>query len=423
MTRSGGGRRKGGRRRREVTILDPIAEFYTHHPYPPPVENLDRARDEWRDPNRARAEYHLFWPRTPYRVDLDILVAGCGTWQAAKYALCRPEARVVGIDVSATSLEHTARLKRHYGLTNLEIQQVAIEQATELARPFDLIACTGVLHHLADPDAGLRALRSVLKPDGVMSLMVYAPYGRSGVYMLQDYCRRLGIGTSEQELADLLAVLRALPQQHPLVALLRGARDGASPDALADALLNPRDRSYSVPQLFDFLSRQELTFRRWHSQAPYLPQCGAIGATPHAKRLLALPEPEQYAAMELWRGTMATHSVVVSRNDAEGEWWLFGGGDDDWRDYVPIRLPGTLCVQERLPAGAAAVLISRYHSSPDLILPIDAREKQMLDGVDGQRSIAAIAGAAGGDVASPLARRFFERLFWYDQIVLASPTS
>ena len=406
-----------------MTILDPIAEFYTHHPYPPPVENLDRARDEWRDPNRARAEYHLFWPRTPYRVDLDILVAGCGTWQAAKYALCRPEARVVGIDVSATSLEHTARLKRQYGLTNLEIQQVAIEQATELARPFDLIVCTGVLHHLADPDAGLRALRSVLKPDGVMSLMVYAPYGRSGVYMLQDYCRRLGIGTSEQELADLLAVLRALPQQHPLVALLRGARDGASPDALADALLNPRDRSYSVPQLFDFLSRQELTFRRWHSQAPYLPQCGAIGATTHAKRLLALPEPEQYAAMELWRGTMATHSVVVSRNDAEGEWWLFGGGDDDWRDYVPIRLPGTLCVQERLPAGAAAVLISRYHSSPDLILPIDSREKQMLDLVDGQRTIAAIAGASGGDVASPPARRFFERLFWYDQIVLASPTS
>jgi hypothetical protein len=58
-----------------------------------------------------------------------------------------------------------------------------------------------------------------------------------------------------------------------------------------------------------------------------------------------------------------------------------------------------------------------------VILPIDSREKQMLDLVDGQRTIAAIAGASGGDVASPLARRFFERLFWYDQIVLASPTS
>ena len=69
---------------------DPISEFYSRHPYPPPVDNLDRARDEWRDPNRQRAEFHLFWPHRSYVADLDILVAGCGTWQAAKYALCRP---------------------------------------------------------------------------------------------------------------------------------------------------------------------------------------------------------------------------------------------------------------------------------------------------------------------------------------------
>ena len=322
----GGGCPRGGRlspRRLDVCRLpgqtrirddaDPIADFYTSHPYPPPVENLDRARDEWqrREP-RIGPNTTCSGHGKPYRADLDILVAGCGTWQAAKYAVCRPGARVVGIDVSTTSLEHTGRLKRQYSLTNLETAQLPIESAAALGRSFDLIVCTGVLHHLADPDAGLRALRAVLKPDGVMSLMVYAPYGRTGVYMLQDYCRRLGVGTSEQEIADLVSVLRALPQHHPLVALLRGARDGASADALADALLNPRDRSYSVPQLLDFIARHDLTFRRWHSQAPYLPQCGAIAATPHAKRLLDLPEAEQYAAMELWRGTLASHSVIVS---------------------------------------------------------------------------------------------------------------
>ena len=63
------------------------------------------------------------------------------------------------------------------------------------------------------------------------------------VRMLQDYCRRLGIGTSAQEIGDLTAVLKALPQQHPLVMLLRGSRDAANADALADALLNPRDKS------------------------------------------------------------------------------------------------------------------------------------------------------------------------------------
>jgi hypothetical protein len=54
------------------------------------------------------------------------------------------------------------------------------------------------------------------------------------------------------------------------------------------------------------------------AQAPYLPQCGAISTTPHAMRLHALPDREQYAALELWRGTMATHSVVVRRSDGDG---------------------------------------------------------------------------------------------------------
>jgi len=55
--------------------------IFTHlkKEYPPPVANLDRARDEWRDGNRYRADYHLLWPGRPYRADLDILVAGCGT--------------------------------------------------------------------------------------------------------------------------------------------------------------------------------------------------------------------------------------------------------------------------------------------------------------------------------------------------------
>ncbi len=141
-------------------------------------------------------------------------------------------------------------------------------------------------------------------------------------------------------------------------------------------------------------------------------------------RLLDLPEAEQYAAMELWRGTIASHSVIVSRSDMPRESLMgtFGDGDG-WPDYVPVRLPGTLCIQERLPAGAAGVLISRYHTSPDLILPIDAGEKEMLEAIDGRRSIAAIAADVGGDQLLPRARSLFERLFWYDQVVFDSSSA
>jgi len=389
---------------------DPICEFYTSHPYPPPLENLERARELYRDENVIRSEFHLLWPDQEYRADLDVLVAGCGTWQAAKYALCHPAARVVAVDVSTTSLEHTERLKQKYDLTNLETRQLAIEKVGDLDHQFDHIICTGVLHHLAEPDAGLRALCSVLNSEGAMYLMVYAPYGRTGVYMIQDYCRRLGIGASPQEVSDLILVLKVLPPHHPLLSSQGGSREFPNSDALADALLNPRDRSYSVPQLFDFIERAGLTFQRWNWQAPYLPQCGSIARTPHASRLAALPEREQYIEMELWRGLMANHSVVVNRRDANNEKVRFD--DDGYLRYVPIRLPWTICVQDRIPPGAAGVLANQTHLFQDLFLVINAREKQMFDRIDGGRSIAEIVDDANED-----ARGFFERLWWYDQVV------
>jgi SAM-dependent methyltransferase len=397
------------------TGSDPVCEFYTDHPYPPPIENLDRARHEWQGANRHRVEYHLMWPGREYRADLEILVAGCGTWQAAKYALCRPESHVTGIDVSVTSLDHTERLKRKYNLTNLETQQMAIEDVAGLERRFDLIVCTGVLHHLADPDNGLRGLRSLLRPDGAIYLMVYAPYGRAGVYMLQDYCRRLGIGTSVREINDLATVVEGLPQQHPLVTLLRSSRDALNAEALADALLNPRDRSYSVPQLLDFIARNGLTHGRWYWQAPYLPQCGSIVSTPHAKRLAELPEREQYAAMELWRGMMTCHSMIAYRNDVDSSAVTLTFDDDRWASYVPLRLPNTMCVQERLPSGAAGVLLNRSHPFHDLILVIDPQEKKMFDAIDGRRRIAEIVDHAGAAVSSRV-RMFFQKLWWYDQV-------
>jgi len=395
--------------------VDPIREFYTNHPYPPPVDNLDRAREMWQDENVHRAEFHLLWPQRKYRADLDVLVAGCGTWQSAKFALCHPAARVAGIDVSTTSLEHTEALKRKYDLTNLETRQLPIESAADLDRGFDLIICTGVLHHLADPEVGLRALRSILKSEGAIYLMLYAPYGRTGVSMIQEYCRRLGLSTSRQDVSELTAVLKAMPQHHPLLAMLRGSRDSANAQALIDALLNPRDRTYSVPQLLDLLDRNDLTLARWYWHAAYSPYCGAIADTPHVQKLAALPEREQYAEMELWRGLMTNHDLIAYRNDADNENAKINFADENYLRYVPIRRPWTICVQDRLPPGAAGALLNQTHLFDDLFLFIDAQEKQMFDAIDGRRSIAEIVANVAG--AESRASQFFDKLWWYDQVV------
>jgi SAM-dependent methyltransferase len=397
---------------------DPLQAFYDLHPYPPPVDDLDSYRRRWQDEGRRRADYHLLWPEAAYRTDLAVLVAGCGTSQAAKYALRRPACQVIGIDLSATSVRHTEALSRRHGLSNLEVHQLPVERAGELGRRFDQIICTGVLHHLPEPDAGLRALREVLAPEGAIHLMVYAPYGRAGIYMLQEYCRRLGIGHSEAEIRDLAATLTALPHQHPLARLLGESPDFQRADALADALLNPRDRAYTVPQLLDLVERCGLVFGRWVRRAPYLPQCGALARTPHTSRLAQLPKAEQYAAVELFRGTLLRHSLILYRDDRPGEAQPIRFDDGCWRGYVPLRLPEATGVRKRLPAGAAAVLINQGHTCPDLYLPIDQEEMQLLDAIDGKRTIADIARRARlPEQPGERARGFFERLWWYDQVV------
>jgi SAM-dependent methyltransferase len=403
-----------------LDIADEVRSFYDRYPYPRPVDSLEQYRRLWEDLHRRRADYHLFWPDRRYREDYSILVAGCGTSQAAKHALRWPAAQVTGIDLSATSVQCTEELKRKYDLKNLEVHQLAIEHVNQLGMDFDQIICTGVLHHLANPDAGLTALHDVLKPDGAMHLMVYAPYGRTGIYMLQEFCRRIGISATDEGIRDLIAALRALPPGHPLEHILREAPDFRQEAALADALLHPQDRAYSAPQLFDFIERGQMTFGRWVKQAPYLPRCGVMAQIPQASQIEQLPLEEQYAAVELFRGTMVRHSVIVYRNDRPRNTHTVSFTGDEWPRYVPIRISDTICVQERLPTGAAAVLINRTHSYTDIFMPINSTEKRLFDAVDGNRTIGEIL---EGTMTSPershqdLARTFFERLWWHDQVV------
>lgn len=398
-----------------------VREFYERHPYPPPVENLGSYQRRWRDPGKRRADFHLFWPNRSYREDHSILVAGCGTSQAAKHALRWPHAHITAIDCSRTSVCHTERLKKQHDLRNLDVYQLAIEQADELGMSFDQIVCTGVLHHLENPDAGLRALRDVLKADGAMQLMVYAPYGRTGIYILQEFCRRIGVRVNDTGIRDLIRALALLPSGHPLQNLLLQAPELRDAAAIADALLHPHDRAYSVPQLFELIEQTGLTFGRWLRQAPYSIHCGVMAKIPQAQGIARLPPSEQYSVTELFRGTMIRHSAVVYRNDCADGVKPPGFSGDGWLDYVPIRMSDTLCIQDRVPPGAAGVLINRTHTNKDLFIVLDTTEKKLFEAIDGRRTIRDIventAHSEDRAVRIGAAPRFFEDLWWYDQVV------
>jgi hypothetical protein len=216
-------------------------------------------------------------------------------------------------------------------------------------------------------------------------------------------------------LRDLGETVQALPIDHPIAGVVKRAKDFAQPDALADALLNPQDRAYSVPQLYDWLGRCGVQFGRWYEQAPYLPQCGSMTGAPHSGRIAALPAVAQHAAIELLRGTMDRHSFVAYRDDRERDAQPITFDGDRWRDFVPVRLPWTLTVKDRAPRGVAAVLINPSHTYPDLALFIDVRQEQAVRAIDGERGV--------GDILAMIAmgeeegRALFKRLWEHDLIV------
>lgn len=395
-----------------------VQSFYERMPYPAPLTSLEKHLDVLKNPETRRVRSLQMFPEGKPRSHQRILVAGCGTSQAARVAIREPDAQITAIDISTTSLGHLHALQQKYRLKNLELRQLSILDVQSLQRTFDQIICTGVLHHLADPDQGLRSLRQVLDSDGAMQIMVYAKYGRSGIYMMQEFCRLLGVKPTKEELGSLGATLRYLPDDHPLAALLHQVKDFFHPDALADALLHPQDRAYTVPELHEWLDRCSMSFGRWLEQCPYLPQCGAIAETAHAARIAGLPVPEQHAALELFRGTITQHSFIAYRDDRARAAQPIRFSGEQWRSYVPVRVPWTRIVRQGLPEGAAAVLLNLAHKHDDLYLPISAAEATMFAQIDGKRTLGEIERSASKENVADLTPEFFRKLWQHDLIVI-----
>lgn len=312
---------------------DAVAQQYRDWQYPEPIEDLDAwlvDNWQWFDPRHAHG---LFWPDRPYPAQLDILVAGCGTNQAAVIAYTNPTAKVVAIDVSEPSLDHHRHLQQKYALSNLELHCLPIEEASSLQRDFDLVISTGVLHHMADPQRGLEALAQCLRPEGVAAIMVYAQYGRTGVEMLKTAFQELGLHQDDASLAVVKAALDALPKDHPLKSYMALAPDLEFDAGLIDTFLHGRDRNYSVNDCLELVASSGLVFQDWFFKAPYYPQ--TTENDPFIAAVKALPIERQWSVMERINHRNGCHFFTACRPDRPPETYRIDFAKGSWLDLVP----------------------------------------------------------------------------------------
>ena len=412
----------------QLTASADLREFYEKYPYPCFDEDLgDMLAGRQVVIGNPRHWHNMYFPSRPPADRLDVLVAGCGTREAARLAAGSPAARIAGIDLSEASLAETRRLKTKHGLDNLELRQLALEDAAELDRDFDLIFCSGVLHHLEDPLAGFAALRGVLRRGGAMNIMLYGRYGRLGIDMLREILRRAGARCGEAGIAEARRWFWSLPRQNPFRDSLLRLNDINYDSGVADLLLHPRERSFAVPEIYEFLARSGLVLQRFLCQAHYKPRCSAIAADPVLlERAQSLPPSEQYAITELLRGDIKKHVFIACRDDRPVAEYAIDFSGEDWRRFVPIRNPGLEASRDNLPPAGIARLRWAVHDYPEIAAVVDDNQARLFDLVNGERTIAEIVAASAitGVAAGPgeYARNFFESMWDFDYFWFRKPT-
>lgn len=173
---------------------------YEENPYPRWI-NVPRESPQPADEHRQAPFLHA--PIRPYGsgIGTEVLIAGCGTGQhVVGIAQRYPQARILAIDLSMTSLGYAARKTRELGLTNVEYAQADILELGAVGRSFDVIESSGVLHHLGDPFAGWRVLLSVLRPRGYMHAGLYSELARQQIVAARRFIAERGYGSSVEDI-------------------------------------------------------------------------------------------------------------------------------------------------------------------------------------------------------------------------------
>lgn len=428
--------------------LPQVRSQYEALPYPPcnPEDERQRLVLTWLE-DLPMINHYCFAGKQSFRNGFRALVAGGGTGDATIFLaeqLRATDAQIVHLDMSEASIALAKERARIRGLSNITWVHDSLLNLPRLGlAPFDYINCSGVLHHLADPDLGFGALRAVLKPEGAIGLMVYATAGRTGIYQMQALMRLVN-GTQaddQRKIANTRDLLASLPPSNWFKRSEDLHHDHKAGDAgIYDLLLHSQDRSYSVGELFDWLGHNaagtgghglHLEFTDvQRGRSPYLPHM-VLGSQPPAMagELRKMARRRQYEMAELMIGNIITHSLYVTRD--AGCTAPYGNAE-----YVPFffhePLTGDVAAQVFSSNRGQPFLLRHQHSGVSVMVNPGRYGPQILRLIDGQRTFGEIfdqfradwrGQAAAPDNAALFAdfSESFEALNALDRLLLRHP--
>ena len=208
--------------------------------------------------------YYRCHGRVPTTEGKLILDAGCGSgYKSLALAIANPGSQIIGIDLSEKSVELARNRLEYHGIKNVDFRVLSLENLPDLGLLFDYINCDEVLYLLPDLVAGLKALKAVLKPEGILRGNLHSTYQRANFYRTQKLFQTMGLLNEEdKDLAVETAreVMQALRNEVLLKQATWNARIKESEEGILANYLLREDKGFTIPQLFDALRSSDLNF-------------------------------------------------------------------------------------------------------------------------------------------------------------------
>jgi 2-polyprenyl-3-methyl-5-hydroxy-6-metoxy-1,4-benzoquinol methylase len=203
-----------------------------------------------------------------------ILDAGCGSgYKSLALAEANPGAKIVGIDLSEESVNLARQRLQYHGFNNADFYVISVEQLPQLGLEFDLINCDEVLYLLPDQVVGLQAMKSVLKPDGIIRANLHESLARASMLRAQKFFKLMGFmddNPQEMEISLVQETMKALKDQVRLKTETWGDTFEVRGDTILANHLLVGDKGFTIPEMFSALKGAELEFismvnwRQWN---------------------------------------------------------------------------------------------------------------------------------------------------------------
>ena len=189
----------------------------------------------------------------------NVLIAGCGTGQQLVSKTSYANSNIVAIDLSLSSLAFAKRKMQELDQKNIEFLQGDILGLNSLNKKFNVIECVGVLHHLKNPDEGLRILLNILEPKGYLKLGLYSEYARKHIIELKNFVQKHKFESNIRDIRNFRELAKNNNNDNSFKKINFNF-DFYSTSSLRDLIFHVQEHRYTIPKIQDLLKKFDLEF-------------------------------------------------------------------------------------------------------------------------------------------------------------------